>query len=232
VVSLGPLVGIVLGLITGSIVVFGRVPAIVATLGLLGIYRTAIFAFLGGQWLSGLPADLSQFFAYTIIGMPISVLMVLAAYGLIWCILRKTAYGLHLLAIGHSEERARLTGLSVKKIRLTTFVISSGLIGLAAIFYVAQYRNVEMTIGTTLALDAIAAVVMGGTSTLGGRCSLLGTFLGVIALRILQNGLLLVGLPSLWQPVVTGLVLIGVLACEYFSKQWGAHWQTKLRKVG
>jgi len=227
VVALGPLTGIILGLIVGSIVVFGRVPAIVATLGLLGIYRTAIFAFLGGQWLVGLPADLGDIFAYSIIGVPLSILLVLAAYAVVWCLLRQTPYGLHLLAIGQSEERARLTGLRVKKIRLMTFVISLSLVGLAASFYVASYRNVEMTIGATLALDAIAAVVMGGTSTLGGRCSLLGSFLGVIALRLLQNGLLLVGLPSLWQPVITGLVLIGVLSIDFFSQQGRLAWRTR-----
>jgi len=104
-------------------------------------------------------------------------------------------------------------------VRFITFVISGALTGLAATFYVANYRNVEMTIGSTLALDAIAAVVLGGTSILGGRCSLLGTVLGVLLLRILQNGLLLVGVPSLWQAVVTGALLIGVLVLEIATKR-------------
>jgi AI-2 transport system permease protein len=96
-------------------------------------------------------------------------------------------------------------------------VISGGLCGLAASFYVATYRNVEMTIGATLALEAVAAVVLGGTAVTGGRISLLGTAFGVILLRILQNGLLLVGVPSLWQPVVTGLLLLLVLGAEALS---------------
>ncbi len=104
--------------------------------------------------------------------------------------------------------------MPVRRVRIATFVASGALTGLAASFYVANYRNVEMAIGSTLALDAIAAVVLGGTSILGGRCSLIGTALGVLLLRILQNGLLLMGVPSLWQPVVTGALLIGVLAVE------------------
>ncbi|MER8961721.1 hypothetical protein NKI24_22750 [Mesorhizobium sp. M0701] len=100
-----------------------------------------------------------------------------------------------------------------------TFVISGVLTGIAATFYVATYRNVEMTIGSTLALDAIAAVILGGTSILGGRCSLIGTVLGVLLLRILQNGLLLIGVPSLWQPVVTGVLIVGVLGFEAVSNR-------------
>jgi ribose/xylose/arabinose/galactoside ABC-type transport system permease subunit len=82
---------------------------------------------------------------------------------------------------------------------------------------VATYRNVEMTVGATLALEAIAAVVLGGTAVTGGRVSLLGTAFGVVLLRLLQNGLLLTGVPSLWQPVVTGFLLLAVLGAEAVS---------------
>jgi AI-2 transport system permease protein len=80
------------------------------------------------------------------------------------------------------------------------------------VFYVASYRNVEMTIGGDIGLESIAAVVLGGTSILGGQCSLLGTALGVVLIRVLQNGLLLIGIPSLWQTVVTGLLLIVIVS--------------------
>ena len=88
------------------------------------------------------------------------------------------------------------------------------LAGAAAGFYVSTYRNVEMTIGGNIALEAIAAAVLGGTSITGGSCSLLGTAFGVILIRLLQNGLLLVGVPSLWQTVVTGALLLLVLSAE------------------
>ncbi|MFB2551780.1 ABC transporter permease [Ensifer soli] len=211
---IGPLVGAGLGIVTAAVVVLGRVPAIVGTLGLLGVYRTAIFVLLGGQWLSGLPTDLTGLMAATILGVPFSAILIALAYLAVFVALRRTPFGPHLLAIGNSEEKARLSGIAVTKIRFATFIVSGTLAGLAATFYVATYRNVEMTIGSTLALDAIAAVVLGGTSILGGRCSLIGTVLGVLLLRILQNGLLLVGVPSLWQQVVTGALLIGVLSIE------------------
>jgi ribose/xylose/arabinose/galactoside ABC-type transport system permease subunit len=217
----GPLAGAGLGLMTALVVVLGRVPAIVGTLGLLGIYRMGVFALLGGQWLSGLPVGLTELMASRILGVPLSVFVIALAYLLVWLALRRTPYGPQLLSIGDSEEKARLSGVPVTKIRIATFVISGALTGLAASFYVANYRNVEMAIGSTLALDAIAAVVLGGTSIMGGRCSLLGTALGVILLRILQNGLLLVGVPSLWQAVVTGGLLIGVLALELPASRMG-----------
>jgi ribose/xylose/arabinose/galactoside ABC-type transport system permease subunit len=215
----GPLIGASLGLFTGLVIVLGRVPAIVGTLGLLGVYRTAIFVLLGGQWLSGLPISLTQLLSAGLLGVPLTAWAIAAAYLIVWLALRRMPYGLHLLAIGNSEDKARLSGIPVSRVRLLTFVISGTLTGLAATFYVANYRNVEMAIGSTLALDAIAAVVLGGTSILGGRCSLIGTVLGVLLLRILQNGLLLMGVPSLWQPVVTGGLLIGVLALEVLTKR-------------
>ncbi|MDG4674153.1 ABC transporter permease [Shinella sp. 838] len=210
----GPVTGAGLGMVTALVVVLGRVPAIVGTLGLLGVYRMGVFVLLGGQWLSGLPAGLMELLSRALFGIPLSVFVIGLAYLAVWLALRRTAYGPHLLSIGNAEEKARLSGVPVNKVRVATFVVSGALTGLAASFYVANYRNVEMAIGSTLALDAIAAVVLGGTSILGGRCSLLGTALGVILLRVLQNGLLLVGVPSLWQPVVTGALLIGVLALE------------------
>ena len=211
----GPLVGLALGGLTGAVVVFGRIPAIVATIGLLGVYRTAIFALLGGSWLSGLPSSLSDIFAARIGGvLPASYVVILAAYFAAWVILRRTPFGLHLLAVGNHEERARLSGIAVRRVRMAVYGLSGALCGLAATFYVANYRNVEMTVGSTIALDAIAAVVLGGTSILGGRASLLGTALGVLLIRILQNGFTVVGLPSLWQPVVTGVLLLLALAAE------------------
>ncbi len=210
----GPACGAVIGIVTASVVVLGRIPAIVGTLGLLGVYRTAIFAALGGDWLSGLPSSLTNALSVHVLGVPLVFLLIGVAYLIAYVYLRHTPFGTHLLAIGNAEEKARLSGVAVRRTRFIAFVASGLLCGLAATFYVSTYRNVEMSIGGTLALDAIAAVVLGGTSVLGGRASLLGTVLGVLLIRILQNGLLLIGVPSLWQTVVTGALLLIVIAAE------------------
>jgi AI-2 transport system permease protein len=211
----GPLVGAALGLVTASVIVLGRIPAIVATLGLLGVYRTAIYLMLGGQWISGLPPSLGQLLNGRVAWIfPVNFAVVAAAYAAAFLMLRRMPFGLHLLAIGAAEERARLAGVKVRRTRYLAYVMSGFLTGLAASFYVGTYRNVEMTIGGTLVLDAVAASVLGGTSILGGRASLSGTILGVVLIRLLQNGFTLIGVPSLWQGVVTGLLLILVLSLE------------------
>ncbi|WP_369790071.1 ABC transporter permease [Rouxiella sp. WC2420] len=228
----GPVIGIIAGLITASVVVLGKIPSIVGTLGLYGVYRTAVFALLGGQWLSGLPATLTQRLESHFLGLPVTAWVIILAYLLVWLALRRTPFGPHLLAIGHSADKARLSGIAVTRVRFATFIISGALCGLAATFYVATYRNVEMTVGSTLALEAIAAVVLGGTGIMGGQCSLLGTVLGVFLLRILQNGLLLIGVPSLWQTVVTGALLLAVLIAEVVAGRLKFHpWLTRPKAV-
>src|SRR5258708_2706557 len=210
----GPATGAALGMASACVVVLGRIPAIVGTLGLLGVYRTAIFLALGGSWLSGLPVGLTNALNVRPLGIPLALIVILIAYGLVWMALRRTPYGPHLLSAGNSEERARLAGVAVVRTRFATFVVNGILCGVAAVFYIATYRNVATTIGGPLALEAIAAVVLGGTSITGGRCSLAGTAIGVLLLRLLQNGLLLIGVPSLWQSVATGALLLGVLGIE------------------
>lgn len=229
----GPLAGGVIGLVTASVVVLGRIPAIVATLGLFGVYRAAVFLALGGAWLSGLPTDLTNVLGAPVLGIPVALPVVAIAYLIVFVVIRHTPFGLHVLATGNSEVKARLSGVSVRRVQFTAYVISGICCGLAASFYIATYRNVAMTIGGTLALEAIAAVILGGTSILGGRMSLLGTALGVLLLRILQNGLLLAGVPSLWQPVVTGLLLILVLGSEAARGRFDAASLTRhLRRPG
>jgi AI-2 transport system permease protein len=211
----GPLVGGALGLVTASVIVLGRIPAIVGTLGLLGVYRTAIYLMLGGQWISGLSSELGQLLNGRIAWIfPVNFAVIAGAYAAAFLMLRRMPFGLHLLAIGAAEESARLSGVKVRRTRFLAYVMSGFLAGLAASFYVGTYRNVEMTIGGTLVLDAVAASVLGGTSILGGRASLSGTILGVVLIRLLQNGFTLIGVPSLWQSVVTGILLILVLSLE------------------
>jgi AI-2 transport system permease protein len=210
----GPVVGALLGLLTGAVVVLGGIPAIVGTLGLLGVYRAAIFLLLGGRWLSGLPPTLTNILSSYFLGVPVAAIVIAAIYLVTWSALRQTPYGPHLLAIGNDEEKARLSGVAVRRVRIATFVVSGLLAGVAAVFYLSTYRNVATTIGGNIALEAIAAAVLGGTNVMGGSCSLLGTALGVILIRLLQNVMVLVGVPSLWQTVVTGALLLAVLSGE------------------
>ncbi len=215
--ALGPVGGMALGLITAAIVVRGGVPPIIATLGLFGIWRAAVYLLLRGRWISGLPDDLGLLVRSSILGVPTVAFEILALYLLAWLVLRRTPLGTWWLAIGGNETAARLSGVQVVLAKSAVYAASGFCVGLAATVYVAQYRNVEMTIGGTVALDAIVAAVLGGAAVAGGRASLAGTALGVVLVRILQNGFVLVGVPSLWEQVVIGALLLGVLALERVS---------------
>ena len=206
--------GAALGTVTGIVVVIGRIPAIVATIGLLGVYRAAIFLVLGGEWVSGVPDTLTRIVNAPVLGLPVVVWVIALLYLIAYLVLRHSPFGPHVLAIGNDEVKARLSGIAVRKVQIAVYVASGILCAFAAIAYVATYRNVETTIGATIALDVIVAVILGGTSILGGRASLFGTVIGVVLLRILQNGFVLVGIPSLWQTVVAGGLLLAVVASE------------------
>jgi len=211
---LGPLVGLFLGAVTALTIVVGSVPPIVATLGLYGVFRATMYALLGGEWLSGLPNVFAPLVRPTVLGIPVVAFELAGLYALAWGVFRWTPLGVWWLAIGGNDEASQLAGVPVRRAKAIAYLASGLLAGISGAFYVAQYRNVEMTTGSTIALDAIVAAVLGGASVTGGRVSVLGTALGVILFRILQNGFVLIGVPSLWEQVVAGMLLLGVLAME------------------
>ena len=215
----GPLLGIFLGLLISIPVVYGKVPAIIATLGFLGIFKTSIYAILGGRWLSGLPKDLTELVYLPVLGFPLILLIIILVFLLTGFLLQGTPYGVQLRAVGNSIHNAKLGGLAVNKIQIFTFILSGAFCGLAGTLFVATYRNVEMSTGNNLALEAIAAVIIGGTKLTGGNYSLIGTILGVFLIKLIQNGLLFLGIASLWQIVVTGVIILIILVLEKLTSQ-------------
>ena len=221
---LGPCLGALLGLVSGGLIVAGRIPPIIATLSLYGVYRTAIFLLLGGSWISGLPNTLGPLVNGIVLGIPLVALYVVILYLLGLLILRWLPLGTAVLAVGGNQQAARLAGVHVPRVKLFVYGFTGLLTGISALLYVARYRNVETSTGGLLGLDAIVAAVLGGTSVLGGRANLTGTLLGVLLIRTLQNGFVLVGVPSLWEQVITGGLLILVLILDSLtaSGRWTA----------
>jgi ribose transport system permease protein/AI-2 transport system permease protein len=214
VVLIGLLAGAALGLLNGLIIARTRVPPIVATLGTMYIFIAILFLVIGGVWISSLPSTLSFLVLGSVLGIPSGVLVIAAVYLLCWLLLRRTPWGQHVVAIGCDEGAARLVGIRVDRTKIQAYVLLGLLAGLAAILYVARLRNVEVNIGTNIALEAVAAVILGGTNIRGGTGSLLGSLLGVLFIRVTQNGLVLIGVSSLWEPVVIGGLLIAVLILD------------------
>ncbi|WP_164730595.1 ABC transporter permease [Pelagibacterium montanilacus] len=211
---LGLMAGTALGAVNGFVTTKLKVPPIIATLGSMYIFSAVMFLVIGGSWIAGLPATLSPLVNGWVGFVPAAAIVLFFVYGLMWIILRKLAFGNHIYAIGCDEQAARLVGINVDRTKIATYAMLGFLAGLAALLYVARMRNVEINIGTTIALEAIAATILGGTNIRGGVGSLLGTLLGVVFIRIMQNGLVLTGVSSLWETVIIGSLLIVVLTVD------------------
>jgi ribose transport system permease protein/AI-2 transport system permease protein len=208
------LLGMAIGLINGLLITFARIPDIIATLGMSNILRAMIFGMLGGQWLTGLPPVFAPLTRGMVLGVPISLILIFVLYGFFYWLLTFRPFGRHLYAVGNSVEVATLAGIDARRVRITTYVLMGALVGLGSLLYVGRLGSVEITVGIDLGISAIAAVVIGGTSITGGRGSLIGTLAGVFFMAIMKNGILLVGIPSLWERAVVGALIVLSVAAD------------------
>lgn len=214
VVPVGLAVGASLGAINGLVISKSRVPPIVATLGTMYIYIAVLFLVIGGVWISGLPSTLSFLVLGEFLGLPSGVWIICAVYIACYLLLRQTPWGQRVVAVGCDEGAARLVGIPVDRTKVQAYALLGLLAGFAAVLYVARLRNVEVNIGTNIALEAIAATILGGANIRGGVGSLVGTLLGVLFIKVTQNGLVLIGISSLWETVIIGGLLIVVLVID------------------
>ena len=214
VVPVGLAAGAMLGAINGMIISKSRVPPIVATLGTMYIYIAVLFLVIGGVWISGLPNTLSFLVLGDFLGLPAGVFVIGVIYGFSWLLLRRTPWGQRVVAIGCDEVSARLVGIQVDRTKIQAYALLGLFAGIAAVLYVARLRNVEVNIGTNIALEAIAATILGGANIRGGVGSLIGALMGVIFIKMTQNGLVLIGVSSLWETVVIGGLLVVVLILD------------------
>ncbi|XWN31042.1 MAG: ABC transporter permease [Devosia sp.] len=223
-VAVAILSGTALGAFNGVVVARLAVPPIIATLGSLYVFGAIVFLTVGTTWITGLPESLSPLVQGQLLGVPAAVLAIGAVYALAWFVLRQTRWGLHLAAIGSNATSARLAGIPVTRRTIETYALLGALAGFAAVLYVARLRNVEFGVGAGLTFEAIAASVLGGADLRGGNASLVGTLLGILFIKVVQNGLVLSGATSLWAPVVTGLLLILVLVVDGLQKPARRRW--------
>ena len=208
------LIGTTIGLINGFLITFARIPDIIATLGMSNILRAMIFGMLGGQWLTGLPPAFAPLTRGAFFGIPISLFLILVLYGFFWWLLTFRPFGRHIYAVGNSVEVATLAGIDARRVRIATYAIMGALVGLGSLLYVGRLGSVEITVGIDLGISAIAAVVIGGTSITGGRGSVIGTLAGVFFMAIMKNGILLIGIPSLWERAVVGALIVLSVAAD------------------
>ncbi|MCP5241559.1 MAG: ribose ABC transporter permease [Zoogloeaceae bacterium] len=214
--------GLAFGLINGSLVAFAKLPPFIVTLGALTAVRG--IARLIGDDKTAFNPDLPFAFigSDTLLGVPWLVIIAAAVIAVSWFILKRTVLGLHIYSVGSNPEAARLSGIKVWKVLLFVYAMSGLFAGIGAIMTTSRILAANgLQLGQSYELDAIAAVILGGTSFVGGVGSIMGTLVGALIIAVLSNGLILVGVSDIWQYIVKGLVIIGAVALDRY-RQSGA----------
>lgn len=212
--SFALLIGAAAGFFNGVLVVWLRIPAIVATLGTLGLYRGGMLLWTGGKWIEGLPPSLKSLSEPLVFGISPLGLMVLGLVAIAAWMLARTAFGRDFYAVGDNLAAARQLGVAVNRTRLLAFTFNGMLAALAGIIFASQIGFVPNQTGSGLEMKAIAACVLGGISLLGGMGTVMGAFLGAFFLTQIDTVLVLLKLPAWWNDFIAGLVLLGVLVLD------------------
>lgn len=211
------LVGGLFGLINGTLISYANMPPIIVTLAMMEVPRGLALLYTGGYPLSGLPSSFSVLGRGYVFGfLPVPVLIMALVYLVAYILLTQLPFGRYIYAIGGNEEAVRLSGIKVKKYKIFAYVISGLTAAKSGIVITSRLMSGQPMAGTGFELDAIAAVVLGGTDIAGGRGSIIGTIIGAFTLGVLTNGLNLLGVSPYVQRVFKGLI---ILIAIYFSSK-------------
>jgi len=222
--------GCAMGLFNAILVQFVAIPAIVATLATLSMYRGLSQALSDGEQVTGLPADNAffTFFGGDFAGLPVSVWVLILVATVLTVVLRFTPYGYRVRAIGSNPEAATFSGISIPRVRVQTLVLVGGLAGLSGMLGLAFFISGDPNIGTGFELQAIAAVVIGGTPLRGGSATVVGAVLGAILLSAVNSGLAYFNVPVNWSNFATGSVILAAVALDSLIRGRRRHRRTGL----
>ncbi len=204
--------GLIVGNVNGYFSLFTKVPSFIVTLAMLGVLQGLAFVMTSGQTIGGFPE------AFKVLGhgkvgvIPLPVIIFFSVTVVVQMVLSHTRYGVELYATGGNREAAELVGISVRRVLMLAFIASSMLCTLAGLVLSARLNAGHGSFGSESLLDAVAAVIIGGTSLNGGAGNTFGTLLGIILISTIKNGLILLGVDPFWQQVAVGaLILAAVL---------------------
>lgn len=215
---LSAFIGLLMGLINACIIGFFRIPTLIATLGTQSLYHGFLLFFIGSKYINNVPEGMLRFSRTNLVttttptgavtGLQSGILILIAVVVVVYLLLRFTMIGRNIFAIGGSREAAERAGINVIKTQFFIYGFVGMLAGIGGIIHGAHYKqgNPFDLVGTEL--NTIAAVVLGGALVTGGRGTVLGTLLGVALVVVMNNSLILIGVPSEWQKVVLGIILI------------------------
>lgn len=205
------------GVVNGALVTQLRLPAFIVTLGTLNIAFALTHVYSEDQTIVDLPSELTYLGRTFTLGgtkWTYGVVVALALFGIVWFALTQTAWGRHVYAFGSNPEAARLQGIHVNRLLISVYAVAGTIYGVAGLLLVARTEVGDPNAGQTDNLDSITAVVLGGTSLFGGIGSVVGTLLGALIVGVFRNGLQLIGVASIYQVLITGILVILAVAVD------------------
>lgn len=209
-VLIGCILGAIMGAVNGLLITKGKMAPFIATLATMTMFRGLTLVYTDGNPITGLGDNYAfQLFGRGyFLGIPVPAITMLLAFAILWVILHKTPFGRKTYAIGGNEKAALISGIKVSRVKIMIYSLAGLLAALAGAILTSRLNSAQPTAGTSYELDAIAAVVLGGTSLSGGRGLIVGTLIGALIIGTLNNGLNLLGVSSFFQMVVKGIVII------------------------
>lgn len=212
-------VGLAVGCLNGIMVSRLNVPPFIATLGTLTAGSGAAYVIGGGAPINGLPAEFGSIANTKIFGLQIPVLLMIIGIIALAIIMKRTTYGMRVYAVGGNRNAAEIAGINAKNVLFSVYALSGLLAGLSGVMLASRVISGPPNLGQGYELDAIAAVVIGGASLMGGRGSIWGTALGLLMIQTLNNGLDILVVPAYWQDVIKGVLIVAAVAIDVWSSK-------------
>jgi ribose transport system permease protein len=204
------LAGAGMGSLNGVVIAKGKVAPFIATLGMMTLLRGFALVLSNGSPISGFPSNLFAMLGggYVARLIPVPVVLMLAMFAAFWFVLTRTVFGRHVYATGGNAEAAKLSGVNTDRVQILVYTVSGAMAALAGVILTSRLDSAQPTAGAGYELDAITAVVLGGSSLAGGRGWIFGTLVGALLIGVLNNGLNLMGVSAFYQQVVKGSVIL------------------------
>jgi ribose transport system permease protein len=213
------MVGLAVGCVNGILVSRINVPPFIATLGTLTAGSGMAYVIGGGAPINGLPAEFGSIANTKILGLQIPVLLMIVGIVAFAVVMKRTTYGMRVYAVGGNRNAAEIAGINTKNMLFSVYAFSGLLAGLSGVMLASRVISGPPNLGQGYELDAIAAVVIGGASLMGGRGTIWGTALGLLMIQTLNNGLDILVVPAYWQDVIKGVLIVAAVAVDVWSSR-------------
>lgn len=218
-ITIGLLAGVAMGALNGLVITKSKVPPFIVTLGMMTIGRGLALILSKGRPVSNLSDSFNFIGGGNVVGVPFPIIVLIITFVVCSVVLKKTILGRYIYAVGGNEQAAKASGIRVNKVKMAVYTICGGLAALAGILLTSRITTGQPNAGVGFELDAIAAAIIGGTSTSGGTGTMTGTLIGALLIGVISNGLDLLNVTSYYQQVVMGAIIIGAVVLDSWNQK-------------